>query len=375
MSDFDILIIGAGIAGASAGAHLARTHRVAVLERESQPGYHTTGRSAALFSESYGNESVRALTRASRDFFFNPPKDFTDGALVRPRGALYIARQDQMKELEDFIAALDVAADTVRVTPQEALRRCPILRGEAVAAALYEAGAHDVDVNALHQGYLRMLRKSGGQVLTNAAVTSLRYENDLWNVRTSAGDFRAGVVVNAAGAWADEIAKLAAVPPIGLQPLRRTAVLVPAPENMSIDSWPMVIDIAEQFYFKPDAGNIFLTPADETPSPPCDAQPDELDVALAIDHIERATTLSIRRVQSKWAGLRTFAPDRSLVAGFAPSAKGFFWLAGQGGYGIQTAPAMGELTAALVQGNEVPAHITACGVDVRALSPARFTAS
>jgi D-arginine dehydrogenase len=373
MSGFDILIVGAGIAGASAGAHLARTHRVAILERESQPGYHTTGRSAALFSEIYGNESVRALSRASRDFFFSPPDGFADGPLVKPRGALYIARAEQREEFDAFIAAPDVAANTVRVSADDALRRCPVLKREAVAEALYEDAAHDVDVNALHQGYLRMLKQHGGQLVTEAGVTSLRYSGGMWMADTAAGEFSAPIVINAAGAWVDEIAKLAGVSPLGFQPLRRTAVLVPAPDNVKIDAWPMVIDVAEQFYFKPDAGALFLSPADETPSPPCDAQPDEMDVALAIDHIERATTLSIRRIQSKWAGLRTFAPDRSLVAGFARGAKGFFWLAGQGGYGIQTAPAMGELAAALVRGEEIPSHIVAHGVDIRELSPERFT--
>jgi D-arginine dehydrogenase len=294
--------------------------------------------------------------------------------LVKPRGALYIARQEQLAELEEFANAPDVAANTVRMTTKQSLGLCPVLREDAAVEGIYEEGAHDVDVHALHQGYLRLLRQNGGQILTDTEVTALQPERGKWHLTTGAGNLTATTVVNAAGAWADEIARLAGVDAIGLQPMRRTAVLVPGPEGMKIDAWPMVIDIAERFYFKPDAGAIFLSPADETPSPPCDVQPDELDVAIAIDHVERATTLSIKRVQSKWAGLRTFAPDRTIVAGFAPEAKGFFWLAGQGGYGIQTAPAMGELAAALVRGEGVPAHAAKCGVKASELSPARFTA-
>ncbi|HWA92190.1 MAG TPA: FAD-dependent oxidoreductase [Rhizomicrobium sp.] len=365
---FDVVVIGAGIAGASAASHLARTLKVAMLEREEFPGYHSTGRSAALFSESYGNAAVRALSRASRDFFYAPPAGFSEHALVKPRGAMHVARADRMQSLERFAAASDMAGSILRVQGDEARGLCPILKPEAAVAGVLETDAADVDVDALHQGYLRAFRAAGGRLVTHAEVRALARRAGQWHVETGAGTFRAPIAINAAGAWADTVAAMAGAAPLAIQPCRRTAVLVELPKDMDASRWPMVIDIDETFYMKPDAGLLLISPADETPVAPCDAQPEELDIAIAIDRVEQATTLRIRSLRKRWAGLRSFAPDRSPAIGFDPHAQGFFWLAGQGGYGIQTAPAASRLAAALVRGDALAPDLAA----VPDLSPSRF---
>jgi D-arginine dehydrogenase len=366
---FDVVVIGAGIAGASVAAELARTHRVAIVERESFPGYHATGRSAALFSEIYGNSVVRALSRASRDFFYSPPDGFSETPLVRPRGALHVAPAGQMAKLEQFAANPDVRAAIRRLTPEEAQRACPILRPAYTQAALLEADAADVDVDALHQAYLRAFRKRGGTLIVDTEVQRLSHASGAWCMGTRDTVLSARIVVNAAGAWADPVAVTAGGAPLGIQPCRRTAVLVDPPLGLSPDAWPMVIDAEETFYLKPDAGLLLISPADETPVAPCDVQPEELDVAIAVDRVEQATTLKVSRIRKRWAGLRSFAPDRSPVIGFDPVLPDFFWLAGQGGYGIQTAPAAAKIAAALLRGDTV---FDAPGIDLSHLSPRRF---
>lgn len=372
MTQFDIIVIGAGIAGASVAAHLAESRRVALLEREDRPGYHSTGRSAALFTEIYGNASVRGLTRASRNFLFAPPPTFTDVPLVRPRGCLYIATRQQLDALQTFQSQPDVAKATRRVTIAEALRLCPVLREDYVAAALLESDSSDIDVHALHQGYLRLFRQRDGQLATRAEVQALERSGGVWTVRAGVDRWQAPIVINAAGGWADQIAELAGLAKIGLQPRRRTAVLVDAPPGTDVGAWPFVHDVGEQFYFKPEAGSVFLSPADETPVEPSDVQPEEWDIAAGVERVEAATTLEIRRLKARWAGLRTFAPDRTPVLGFESAADGFFWLAGQGGYGIQTAAALSRAAAALVLGSPLPLDIANEGVNAADLSPARF---
>jgi len=367
---FDVLVIGAGIAGASAAVHLAGTHRVALLERESHPGYHSTGRSAALFSETYGNAPVRMLSRASREFLFAPPAGFSDYPLVAPRGALHIARSDQAAHIDDFLAMPGVAMSTQLVDAAGVARLCPLLRADYAIAGVHEPDARDVDVHGLHQGYLRQIKASGGSIVTDTTCLELERTGAAWRVRTEHAMFGAPIVVNAAGAWADEVAGLAGLSPLGIVPCRRTALLVDAPPGLA--SMPLTIDIEEMFYFKPDAGKLLLSPCDETPSPPCDVQPDELDIAVAVDRVQTATTLEIARVSRKWAGLRSFAPDRSPVIGYDARSEGFFWLAGQGGYGIQTAPAAGRLAAALIAREPVPSDIADFGVAAEMVSPDRF---
>jgi D-arginine dehydrogenase len=370
----DILVIGAGIAGASVAAELARTHQVVVLEAEDAPGYHSTGRSAAVFSESYGNSAVRALTRASRDFLHHPPADFSPAALIKRRSWLHVASAAQALALERFVATEDLAIRVRRVGPEEALALSPLLRPETVAAGgAYEADAGDIDVDALHQGYLRLLRQRDGAVLTGAHVTAATRTERKWRIESGAGDFSAGIVINAAGAWADRIASLAGVTPVGIQPCRRTAALIELPEGPASDTWPLTIDIEETYYFKPDAGLLLVSPADETPVEPSDVQPEDLDVAIAVDRLERATRVTVNHVRRKWAGLRSFAPDRSPVIGFDRAAPGFFWLAGQGGYGIQTAPAAAALAAALIRGESAAQSVG--GLDPAALAADRFSST
>lgn len=366
----DILVIGGGIAGASAAAELARTHRVVLLEAEDMPGYHSTGRSAAIFSECYGNHAVRALTRASHDFFDSPPAEFSPTPLIKPRGWLHIASASQASALRSFLATEDVALRVRRIGPEEALALSPLLRPEAAAAGgAYEEEAADIDVHALHHGYLRLLRRYGS-ILTGAQVTGMARVGGKWRVASTAGDFQAATVINAAGAWADRIAMLADIAPMRIQACRRTAVLLELAGAEISDTWPVTIDIEEAYYFKPDAGLLLISPADETPIEPCDVQPEELDIATAIDRVERATLMTIRRVRRSWAGLRSFAPDRSPVIGFDETAPGFFWLAGQGGYGIQTAPAAAALAAALVRHEAIPPQLAS--FDPAAVSPMRF---
>ncbi|HEY6106598.1 MAG TPA: FAD-dependent oxidoreductase [Anaeromyxobacteraceae bacterium] len=372
---FDVLVIGAGIAGASVAAELASRRRVVVLEMEEQPGYHTTGRSAAVFAECYGNRLVRALTRASRAFLTTtPPGD--EVPLLVPRGWLSIARRDQMERLGDLEREILANGGTVQpVSEAEARALVPILRRGHVAAALLDQSAMDVDVHALHQLYLRRLRAAGGETITGARAVALDRAGRDWKVHTTQGDFAAPLVIDAAGAWADEVGRLAGATPIGLVPMRRTALILDLPRGTRISSWPLVVDADESFYFKPEGGRLLASPADETPSPPCDARPEDLDVAVAIDRITAACELEVSHVSRRWAGLRSFVADRSPVAGFDPRAPGFFWLAGQGGYGIQTAPALSRLAAALALGEPVPADLAAEGVSAAQLAPGRLAES
>ena len=370
----DVIVIGAGIAGVAAAAHLAAERRVVLLERESQPGYHSTGRSAALFTETYGNRAIRTLTSASREFYLaGAEQGFTKHPVLTPRGALMFAMPGQEAELDaawDDLSALDPRVR--RLDAAEAHAIVPALRSGHVLGAVYEPDAMDIDVHELHQGYLRLLRRRGGRIVTDAEVRELGHARGTWTAASKAGDFTAPIVVNAAGAWADVVGSLAGLPSIGLVAKRRTVLTIVPPPDADSARWPMTLDIEENFYFKPDAGRLLVSPADETPMPPCDVQPDELDIAIAIDRLTRATTIEVARVERKWAGLRSFVPDKTTVNGFDPLAEGFFWLAGQGGYGIQTAEAMARCAAALIGSGDLPADIRAAGLDAATLSPVRF---
>ena len=369
---FDVLIVGAGIAGASAAANLSGDCKVAIVERETHPGYHATGRSAALFSEIYGNASIRALSRASRAHLFDPPAGFCETPLVSPRGALYVARPGQSASFEAMAALPDVAAGTSLVDEARARGLSPLLKEGYAAQALYEPEASDIDVGALHQGYLRQMRGRGGRLLLDSEVLALERRGQVWRARTTQGDIEAPVVVDAAGAWADRVAALAGLAGVALTPLRRTVALIEVPNAAQIAKSAMTIDIDETFYFKPDAGLLLISPPDETPVEACDAQPDEMDLAIAVARVEAATHLEVRRIRAKWAGLRSFVADRSPVGGFDPAAAGFFWLAGQGGYGIQTAPALGRLAAALILGESPPAEVMEFGLRLADIAPGRL---
>ncbi|MCC7046646.1 MAG: FAD-binding oxidoreductase [Alphaproteobacteria bacterium] len=367
----DFIIIGAGIAGASAAYRLAAKGRVILLEREPRPGYHTTGRSAATFIETYGNRVMRGLTSTGRDFFLDPPQGFAEAKLVSPRGCMIVATAALMPKLNQAIAEAKELSPNVRaLDTKEAQRFCSVLKPAAAVGAMLDPDAMDIDVDALHQAYLRGM-KAGGSLVTEAEVLGLERKSGQWRVATRQGEFTAPVVLNAAGAWADVIAGMAGASPVGLVPKRRTIVAFDPPADADARRWPITGGAGEDWYFLPQGGRVLGSPEDETPSAPCDAQPEELDVALAIDRIETATTMQVRRVQTKWAGLRSFVADKTIVAGFAREAEGFFWLAGQGGYGIQTSPAMGRVAAALATGADLPADIAERGITAAMLAPDR----
>lgn len=367
----DIAVIGGGIAGASAAAELAIGASVLLLEREARCGHHATSRSAASFTEAYGSPVIRRLARASREFLEAPPAGFAAVPLLQPRGMITIARADQVDRLDAAMAEGQALVPSIRaMPPAEVEAAVPILRPGHIAAAFIEPTQREIDVDALHQGYLRLARARGAQVLTGAPVARISRADGGWQIASPMGPVRAGVIVNAGGAWADEIATLAGIAPIGLVPYRRTAFRVSVPEGLSIGAWPMINDVDEAFYFKPDAGHLFVSPGDATPSPPMDAWPDDMDVAVGVERLETATTLSVRRVLQAWAGLRTFAADRVPVVGM--EGAGFFWLAGQGGYGIKTAPALARATAALVLTGHFPDDLVAAGIDPATLAPARL---
>jgi D-arginine dehydrogenase len=371
--DFDFIVIGAGMAGMSVAAQLSRGARVAVVERESQPGYHATGRSAALYSEIYGNRTIRALTRASKGFYMQPPEGFSAHALVAPRGTLYFAAQAEEAALDTFAAALAGEFAPARLDEAQTRALIPAFKCGYVSRALLEPESFDIDVAAVLQGFAAICRGNGVHFAYDSAVSALTREGETWCVITPGATLRAPVVINAAGAWGDEVATLAGVAPVGLVPKRRTALLIDVPGGAPARGWPAAIHVGETFYFKPDAGLLLLSPADEMPCAPCDAQPEELDIAIAVHRFETATGQGVGRVRSRWAGLRSFVADKSPVVGFDPSAQGFFWLVGQGGYGIQTAPAMARAACALAQRKPLPGDLVAQGVRAEDLAPERST--
>lgn len=368
----DFVVIGAGMAGLSAGAALAQHGKVIVLEREEQPAYHSTGRSAALFTLAYGSDVIRALATCSRPLFENPPDGFADHPLLTPRTLLMVATDDTVASFEQNLAQTRAAGGAVQeIATEEALALLPVLRAEAAARAFISTDTCDIDVHGLQTGFQRLLRARGGTLQTGAEVKGLIRRNGQWEVDTTAGAVRAPVVVNAAGAWADAVAEMAGARPLDLVPKRRTAILFEQPDH-DITKWPMAVASDEAWYFKPDAGSILASPADETPSPPCDAQAEELDVAICVDRIQTATQMQVRRITHRWAGLRTFASDRNPVCGFDPDREGFFWLAGQGGYGIKTAPGLAAITESLITEIEPPWTMKEADVSLVDLAPGRL---
>jgi len=358
----DVLVIGGGMAGIGAAARIAPDADVIVLERERAPGTHSTGRSAAIFVLNYGNATLRALNAASEPVF-RDPGTLADTPLLTPRGELLLAGAGDEALLEDAVAS---SVGIERLSPREAVGIVPVLRPDTLIGAVHEAEASDIDVDLLLGGFTRLLRGHGGRIVTDAEAKTITRTGGIWHVETPAGAFVAPVLVNAAGAWADAVAARARVRGIGLQPMRRSAALIPQPEGAG--AWPLFGSLREDWYAKPQSGTLMISPADEDPVPPQDAWPDDMVLAEGIDRFERATTVRVTRVERAWAGLRSFTLDRTPVAGFAPDAEGFFWLAGQGGYGIQTAPALSRLAADLVAGH-APALDPAT---VAALSPERL---
>jgi D-arginine dehydrogenase len=371
---YDFLVVGAGVAGASIAAELAAQAKVLMVEQEERPGYHTSGRSAAMYIESYGAEPVRRLTAASRGFFDSPPDGFADHPLLSPRAALTIARANQTKAVDALAAQIAAVGGGFReLTTEQAQGLVPQLRPEAAARAILEPEAADIDVAALHQGFLRLARARGATLFTDAGVEALTHAGQVWRARLANGEtIEAAAVVNAAGAWADTVASLAGLAPLGLVPKRRTVILLEPPASADIGPWPTILDVEESFYFKPQSGLILASPCDETPSPPVDAAPEELDIAVCVERVQAAADIPVRRVARSWAGLRTFAPDKIEVFGFDPAAPDFFWFAGQGGYGMQTAPAAARLGAALALRRAIPADLADRGLAAAPFSPRRF---
>jgi D-arginine dehydrogenase len=367
MTTVDVVVIGAGLAGLSAGAELARDRRVVVLETESAPAQHTTGRSAAAFIEGYGGHTVSPFTRASRAWF----ESGGDGALDRPllvqRGMLVVRAPGDPVDPE-----VGAEPSARLVTVAEAVELFPALRQERVAGATFVPDVADLDAAGVVGAFRRILRDRGGSLVTSAPVQALASVGGGWRVTTSSGGWECDRVVNAAGAWADMVAALAGLPPVGLRPMRRTICLFPVPGDLGHTRWPMLVDEAERFYLKPEPGQFLASPADETPSAPGDPRPDMLDIATALERVREATTLEARSVSTSWAGLRTFAPDRALVLGPDPLEPRFVWCAGQGGFGIQSAPAVARAIVSLMDRGVLPADIVAGGGHAASILPDRL---
>ena len=375
----DIVVIGGGIAGLSAAARLAAHGRVVVIEAESHSGYHASGRSATFYHFGIGNRPVRGMTAYSRAFFEQPPGDFADHALCRPTPALFVARAGMTATLDALESEMRRFTDTVaRVDAAEMLALLPVLKigPEAVVAGVVDTGGRRLDADGLLQGYARQLRQRGGELVTDARIAAIARVGGVWRVASERGDvFTAPILVNAAGAWADQVAGLAGVRPLGLQPKRRTIIIFDPPADIDVGAWPFVKAAVDDFYMLPEAGRLMASPTDEIDSAPVDAQPEDYDIALAASKVEDYTTLPPPRIRHRWAGLRSFVADRVPTAGFAPDAEGFFWLAGQGGYGLQTAPAMAEIVESLVTGAAWPAGLTALGVSPAQVLPGRLLLS
>ena len=368
MTRYDVAIIGSGIAGASLASELAERCSVLLLETESQPGYHSTGRSAAFWSETYGGPDIQPLTSASGPFLANPPSEFSERSFLSARGALHIAQTGGEALVEAMFAEFLASGVSLDRVDRNGINQR--LRGSHIdwTCGLWEPDCCDIDVAGLHGAYLAHARKNDVALRCNAAVRGLHYRGGHWSIETTGGTYEAGLVVNAAGAWADEIAGLAGLRTLGLQPYRRTVVQLavdpPAPADL-----PLVVGLDGSFYFKPEAGGrLWLSPHDETPSPACDAAPEEWDVALAIDRFQQVVDWKIVKLETRWAGLRTFAADRLPVIGRDPLLPDFFWLAGQGGFGIQTAPAVAQLAAGLILGGPLADTI----IDPKRYAPNRF---
>ncbi|WP_416896781.1 MAG: NAD(P)/FAD-dependent oxidoreductase [Minwuia sp.] len=376
MIECEIAVIGGGIAGYAAACFLAEAKgsgsEIALIERESQPGYHTTGRSAAMYTEVYGNATIRAMVRAARPFLENPERRFADRSFLAPRGALMVANETQAARIDAFLEEMNRPDLLEKVGRDRCLDISPALDPERVVGGVYEAAAMDIDVHALLQAYVRVFRGLEGRSLHDAEVRGISGQAGAFEIETAVGTVKAGLIVNASGAWGDMIGQMAGAAPVGLVPMRRTAITFDPPAGMDPSKWPLTFDIDEEWYFKPDAGRILASPADETPAGPSDAQPEELDIAICIDRIETATTLQVRRPASRWAGLRCFVDDHSPVNGFDDKVEGFYWLIGQGGYGIKTSSTMARIAAARITAQPIPDDILAQGLDPANLAVERL---
>lgn len=373
MQTFDIAILGGGIAGLSLAYFLGASRSVVVLEREENLGYHATGRSAAEFVLRYNSPQVCALAAISRDFFDHPPEGFSEVPLLVPRGGLMIANAEKLERFEARFGDEQAKTDNLtRLTVEEAVAIVPILDPAYVAGAYHDPEFWDIEVESLLQGYVKGARRAGVEIRQTAGVIAGRDDGRHWVLDTEGETISAQIVVNATGGWADPTAALFNVAPIGIVPHRRTAILVDLPDGVDARTMPEINELDDEFYIKPDAGRLLVSPADETPCEPGDVQPEEIDVAWAAHHLETATIMEVRRIAKSWAGMRSFSPDRLPVIGPAVHNPRFFWLAGQGGYGILSSPALGALAASLLTGSEAPEGFARTGLAPTAFSPLRF---
>ena len=365
---FDIIIIGAGIAGASVAAHLAEDRTVAILDMEDRAGYHTTSRSASSYEPNYGPKPILALTRASKEFFMAPPEGFTDAPIFTKRGSLVLEAKGQEREAQNFLAK---AVDIEELSEAQSRALVPILRQGYAPRGFFEAGTGALDVDLLHRGYLKLFKQRGGVLKLEAGATKITKTSDTWHIETPQGEFTAKLIVNAAGAWGDQVAVLAGIKAVGLIPKRRSIGVISVPD-FDVMKWPFMVDCAETWYTVPQSGKLLVSSADATPVEPHDAYADDEAIAIGIDRLMQATTLDVQRLEHSWGGLRTFSPDGAPVVGFDPSTDGFFWLVGQGGYGIQSSPALSRTAAAMVLKQNIPEDVLATGLNVADILPDRF---
>jgi D-arginine dehydrogenase len=370
MEQCDFLVVGAGIAGASVAAHVAATHRVIIIDMEASAGYHTTSRSAASYEPNYGPPPMLAFTRASKAFFDHPPTGFADGALLVPRASLFLEAEGQAAHTATLLAN---AAALEEITPAAATSMLPALRPAYAKRAFLDRHTADMDVDLIHSGYLRLFKARGGHLLLDAPLTIAERTGEHWQVRCGTHSIVTPVIINAAGAWADVVATRCGARPLGVQPKRRSIAVVPMPADKPFQHWPMVTDVGETWYAKPQSGKLIVSSADATAVDPHDAWADDMAIAEGIDRLMQATTLEVTHIDHSWAGLRTFALDGNPVVGFDPHTDGFFWLAGQGGYGIQSCPALSETAAALARRTPLPAHVLDHGLVTAHIAPERFS--
>lgn len=371
----DFLVIGAGVSGAAAGAELAALGSVTMVEMEERPGYHSSGRSAALYTPNYGPPVVRAIIALSMDFYRDTTTGFATNPLLSPRQAITFVGPGHEDRIDGFMKLATAATPVQEISPEKACEMAPLLRREVVGRAMLDPHVMDMDANAIHQGHLKLFKSRGGTLVTDRRITAIERSNGTWQASTRGGQtFTAPILVNAAGAWSDEIGQLAGLAPIGLQPKRRTAIIIAGDPTLTPANVPAIDDGVAESYVKPDAGRMMASLGDATPSPACDAQPEDLDMAMIVDWLERHTHLGVRRIEHSWAGLRSFVADNCPVVGFDPEGDGFFWLAGQGGYGIMMASALGRITADMVRHGRLSAPFLDRGISESALSPARCRA-